>query len=121
QTLKDVGEGKHSFAATLRDAKQPMVIVGAAAAARPDGAAVLALAAGIALAVSRGKDAGWSAFNVLHAAASRVAGLDLGFVPGEGGLDTTAMLAAAGSGRLDVVYLLGADEVDMLRLGKAFV
>jgi NADH-quinone oxidoreductase subunit H len=98
-----------------------MVIVGAAAAARPDGAAVLALAAGIALAASQGKDAGWHTFNILHTAASRAAGLDLGFVPGEGGLDTAAMLAAASAGRLDVVYLLGADEVDMLRLGKAFV
>ena len=39
QTLKDVADGKHSFAATLREAKNPMVIVGAAAAARPDGAA----------------------------------------------------------------------------------
>jgi NADH-quinone oxidoreductase subunit G len=120
-TLKEVADGKHSFAAVLRESKQPMVIAGAAAAARPDGAAVLALAAGIALTASQGKDAGWNAFNVLHTAASRVAGLDLGFVPGEGGLDTAAMLAATGSGRLDVVYLLGADEIDMLRLGKAFV
>jgi NADH-quinone oxidoreductase subunit G len=121
QTLKDVAEAKHSFAATLRDARQPMVIVGAAAAARPDGAAVLATAARIALAASQGKDAGWNAFNVLHTAASRAAGLDLGFVPGEGGLDVAALLAAANAGRLDVVYLLGADEIDMLRLGKAFV
>ncbi len=56
-----------------------------------------------------------------HGAASRVAGLDLGFVPGEGGLDVAAMLAAAGAGQLDVVYLLGADEIDMAALGKAFV
>jgi NADH-quinone oxidoreductase subunit G len=121
QTLKDVADGKHSFAATLRDAKNPMVIVGAATAARPDGAAVLALAARIALATGQGKDAGWNAFNVLHTAASRVAGLDLGFVPGEGGLDVAAMLAAASAGQLDVVYLLGADEIDMAALGKAFV
>jgi hypothetical protein len=31
------------------------------------------------------------------------------------------MLAAAGKGQLDVVYLLGADEIDMSALGKAFV
>jgi NADH-quinone oxidoreductase subunit G len=121
QTLKDVGDGKHSFAATLREAKNPMVIVGAAAVARPDGAAVLALAAGIARSAAQGKDAGWNAFNVLHTAASRVAGLDLGFVPGEGGLDVAAMLAAAGAGQLDVVYLLGADEIDTAALGKTFV
>ena len=87
QTLKEVLDGKHSFAGALRDAKRPMVIVGSGAAARPDGAAVLAAAAKIALLAGDGKDAGWNAFNVLHTAASRVAGLDLGFVPGEQGLD----------------------------------
>ncbi len=121
QTLREVADGKQGFAATLRDAKHPLVIVGAAAAARPDGAAVLATAAKIALAAAHGKDAGWNAFNVLNAAASRVAGLDLGFVPGDGGLDVAGMLAAAGKGQFDVLYLLGADEIDMSALGKAFV
>ena len=51
----------------------------------------------------------------------RVGGLDLGFVPGKGGLDVAGMMVAAGEGRLDVLYLLGADEIDMNRLGKAFV
>ena len=121
QTLRDVAEGKQNFAAALREAKHPLVIVGAAAAARADGAAVLATAARIALAAGQGKEAGWNAFNVLNGAASRVAGLDLGFVPGEGGLDVAAMLAAAGKGQLDALYLLGADEIDMSALGKAFV
>ena len=121
QTLKEVADGKQGFAAVLREAKHPLMIVGAAAAARPDGAAVLATAAKVALAAGHGKDAGWNAFNVLNAAASRAAGLDLGFVPGEGGLDVAGMLAAAGKGQLDVLYLLGADEIDMNALGKAFV
>jgi NADH-quinone oxidoreductase subunit G len=121
QTLKDVADGKHSFAAALREAKHPAVIVGPAAAARADGIAVLAAAARIAAAASQGKDAGWNAFNVLSAAASRVAGLDLLFVPGDGGLDVAGMLAAAGKGQLDVLYLLGADEFDLSSLGKAFV
>src|SRR6185436_16478103 len=34
QTLKEVADGKQGFAGTLRDAKHPLVIVGAAAAAR---------------------------------------------------------------------------------------
>ena len=45
QTLKEVVDGKHSFANVLRDAKRPMVIVGSGAVARADGAAVLAAAA----------------------------------------------------------------------------
>jgi NADH-quinone oxidoreductase subunit G len=121
QTLKDVLDGRQGFSKALREASHPMVIVGAAAAARGDGAAVLAAAARIALDAARGKEAGWNGFNVLSAAASRVGGLDIGFVPGEGGLDVAGMLAAAGKGALDVVYLLGADEIDMTRLGKAFV
>ncbi len=107
------------FAETLRNAKRPMVIAGPAALARPDGQAVLIAAAR--LATSLPASEGWSAFNVLHTAASRVAGLDLGFVPGAGGLDTAGMVQAAGSGELDVLYLLGADEIETGALGKAFV
>jgi NADH-quinone oxidoreductase subunit G len=121
QTLEDVADGRQGFSKVLREAKQPMVIVGAGAAARADGAAVLATAARIALDALKGKEAGWNGFSVLSAAASRVGGLDLGFVPGDGGLDVAGMLAAAAKGALDVVYLLGADEIDMSRLGKAFV
>src|SRR5690606_7834611 len=93
------------------------------ALARADGAAVLALAAELARAtgVLPSEPDGWNGFNVLHAAASRVAGLDLGFLPGEGGRDTAAILDAASSGALDLVFLLGADEIDVERLGKAFV
>ncbi len=43
-------------------------------------------------------------------AASRVGGLDLGFVPGEGGLKAAEMATV---GTLDVVFLLGADEIDV--------
>jgi hypothetical protein len=38
QTLQELVDGKHSFAATLRDATTPMIVVGSAAVARPDGA-----------------------------------------------------------------------------------
>jgi NADH-quinone oxidoreductase subunit G len=51
----------------------------------------------------------WNGFNVLHSAASRVGGLDIGFVPGEGG-KTVAQMAAGG---VDVLFNLGADEVEI--------
>ena len=47
---------------------------------------------------------------MLHDGGRRVGGLDLGFVPGEGGLDAPAMAKA---GALDVLFLLGADEIDL--------
>ena len=122
QTLGELADGKHSFAQTLKSAQRPLVIVGSGVAARADGAALLGLAARIALGALDGKDAsGWNPFNVLHTAASRVAGLDLGFVPGDGGLDVAGQLAAAAKGTLDVLYLLGADEIELPAAGKSFV
>jgi len=42
-------------------------------------------------------------------------------VPGEGGLNARDMVAAASAGRLDVLFLLGADELEMPRTGAGFV
>ena len=66
----------------LKKAEQPLIIVGQGALARPDGAAVLGLAAKLAQAVGA-VTADWNGFAVLHTAAARVGGLDIGFVPGE--------------------------------------
>jgi NADH-quinone oxidoreductase subunit G len=117
-SLKSVISSK--FGEALKTAKAPMVIVGQGALARPDGAAVLRAVAELGLSVGLVRE-GWNGFNVLHTAASRVGGLDLGFLPGAGGLDTTAMIKAAGEGKLDTLFLLGADEIDTKALGKAFV
>jgi NADH-quinone oxidoreductase subunit G len=117
-TLADIASGKHAFAEVLKAASKPMVIVGQGAYARADGLAVLSLAARIALAASTGKDSAWNGFNVLHAVAARVAGLDLGFVPGKGGKDVAGILGPD----MDFVYLLGADECDLSHLNQsAFV
>jgi NADH-quinone oxidoreductase subunit G len=67
------------------------------------------MAAKAALSLGVVKD-GWNGFNILHDEAALPGALDLGFVPGEGGLDTGAMLEA---GALDVLFLLGVDEVDV--------
>jgi NADH-quinone oxidoreductase subunit G len=109
ETLADLAADKHSFAETLKKAEHPLIIIGAAAMARPDGAAVAALAAKAAIELGAVKD-GWDGYSVLHTAASRVGALEIGFVPGEGGLGAAAM---AKSGALDVVFLLGADEIDV--------
>jgi NADH-quinone oxidoreductase subunit G len=109
ETLADVAAGKHSFAETLKTAEHPLIILGAGALARPDGAAVAALAAKAAIELGAVKE-GWNGFCVLHNAASRVGALELGFVPGEGGLNASAM---ATSNALDVLFLLGADEIDV--------
>ncbi|ETR75325.1 NADH dehydrogenase subunit G [Afipia sp. P52-10] len=109
ETLSDLAAGKHSFADVLKNAKNPIVLVGAGVAARADGAAVLATAAKIALDAGAVKD-GWNGFGVLHNAASQVGALDIGFTPAAGGL-TAAQMATAGA--LDALFLLGADETEV--------
>jgi NADH-quinone oxidoreductase subunit G len=122
QTLADIASAKHAVHAALKAAKHPMLIVGPGAYARADGAALTALAAQIARDTGMiGPEGGWNGFNVLHTAAGRVGALDLDFVPAAGGMTTGQILNAAKSGNLDVVYLLGADELTAYDFGKAFV
>jgi NADH-quinone oxidoreductase subunit G len=103
-SLGELASGKHSFADVLKGAKNPIVLVGAGALARHDGAAVLAQAAKIAMDFGAIKD-GWNGFAVLQDTASRVGALDIGFA---GGLSAAQMTTF---GTLDVLFLLGADEI----------
>ena len=120
ETLSAVARGAHPFANAMRAADKPAIIVGMGALARPDGEAVLGTARQLAQAVGAIRQ-DWNGFNVLHTAAARVGGLDLGLVPGPSGRDVAGILDGAASGDVEVVYLLGADEIHQSRFGKAFV
>ena len=120
QTLAELADGKHTFANTLSEAQRPMLVLGQGAIARDDGAAVAATARRLAEAVDMIAD-DWCGFNVLHTAAARVAGLDLGLVPEPGGRDVAGIISGAAAGDIEVVYLLSADEIDTRGLGDAFV
>jgi NADH-quinone oxidoreductase subunit G len=106
--LAEVLAGRHSFAEKLKAADRPLVIVGQGALARADGVAVLAAAAQLAQSVGAVKE-GWNGFSILHTAAARVGALDLGFVPGEGGMTAHQMA----QGGVEVLFNLGADEIDI--------
>jgi len=104
----------------LSKAKRPLIIVGQGALSRGDGAAVLHAVSALAANVGAFKD-DWNGFNVLHTAAARVGGLDLGFLPQAGGKDVAGIIAGAQSGEIKTVILLGADEIDTSKLGSAKV
>jgi NADH-quinone oxidoreductase subunit G len=108
-----LGAGAESLA-TLADTahekfERPIWLIGQGVATRPDGNALLSMAAKAAMTAGAIGD-GWNGFSVLHTAAARVGGLDIGFVPGEKGLTALHMAEA---GALDVLFLLGADEIDV--------
>ncbi len=129
--LEALADGSHAFAAVLKSARRPMLILGAGAVSRPDGAEVLKLAAQIAAdtgmigPAGSPSEGGWNGFNVLHTAASRVAALDLGFLPGKAkgqtGRDVAGIVDGAQKGEIDFIYSLGADEFAADKLGRAFV
>ena len=120
QTLSEILAGKGAAAKALKVASKPAIIVGQGALTREDSAAVLNLAGQIAEKFGAIQD-DFNGFNVLHTAAARVAGLDMGFLPGEGGRDMAGILAGAQAGEIDMVYLLGADEFDTEALRETFV
>ena len=107
--LATILSGKSDFAKAFKEAKNPMIIIGNQALTRPDTLAIMSTACEIAKKYNLIRE-DWNGFNVLHQAASRVGGLDIGFVSDDLKLE-----------EMKVVYLLGADEIDIKLLKKAFV
>ncbi|GHA10528.1 NADH-quinone oxidoreductase [Devosia pacifica] len=112
ETLAELASGTGDFAEIWSKATHPIVIVGESAIAGDAGQDTLAMAAHLAGSPAE-VVSGWNGLAVLHNAAGRVGALDIGFVPQQGGLDTASML----SGGVDVLFLMGADEVDLSQLG----
>ena len=118
--LDALAGGRHPWMEILRGANAPMLVLGQGALARPDGARVLGAARTIVETAGMVRP-DWNGFNVLHRAAARVAGLDLGFLPGADGKDVAGILDGCRSGAIEVLYLLGADELDLAGIGSPFV
>jgi len=118
--LEEIQSGKHDLSNELKNASNPMIIVGSGAITRKDGADIMGILYDI---CKKFKivNKEWNGFNVLHKAASRVGALDLGFTPKRGGKDVAAIEEAALKNDIKFVYLLGADEVNFDSLKKAFV
>jgi len=116
QSLGQLG----AFGDALKGAQRPMIVVGESALARDDGGQVLRAVGKLAASVGVVKE-NWNGWNVLHSAAARVGGLDLGFTPKDGGLDAAGMVKAANDGKLDTLLLLGVDDAPLPARGKTVV
>ena len=118
-SLAELAAGRGAFFETLKNAKRPMIVIGQGALTREDGAQVLRLAGKLAAAAGVVKaEEGWNGFNVLHTAAARVAGLDLGFATGK---TAAEQIMAAFTGHLDTLLLLGVDEIELPRAGATVI
>lgn len=96
--ISSIGSGQHAFARRLKEAKKPMIIVGADLLAQKQGKEVLSSLQAFAHTLTAEK--GTKVFNVLQKNASQVAALDVGYTPGTEALDAA---------KPEVVFLLNAD------------
>ncbi|MBY0462270.1 MAG: NADH-quinone oxidoreductase subunit NuoG [Alphaproteobacteria bacterium] len=119
-SLEGLVDGTHPFAKNLKNAKRPALILGQSVFKHVDMLAVLHNVQAL-LKDYKLIQKDWNGYNVLHNAASRVGGLDIGFVPQKGGFDTSQILTASQKGKIKLLYLLGADEIPMDQLGDTFV
>lgn len=120
QILLDIAAGNHPLIQRLQQAKRPIVILGEDLMSRVDGNDIHQTVAFIAEKYGFIKP-DWNGFNVLHKAASRVGGLDIGFIPSVEGKNTREIMESARKGDISVLYLLGADELNLQGLKNCFV
>jgi NADH-quinone oxidoreductase subunit G len=111
--LKQIADGQHPFCETLKTYKNPTLIIGSGALAREDAEAILYYTKKLGFKFGFIRD-DWNGFNVMQSVASRVGGLDIGFIPEDDGRNTAQMLEPD----MEVLFLLGADEVDLSQLSK---
>jgi NADH-quinone oxidoreductase subunit G len=118
--LNKILSEEHAYSKVLKKAVNPMIIIGQGALSSPDGEEIYNTCRAIADKFDIvHKD--WNGFNVLHMAAGRVGGLDIGFLPGEKGRNTVKILRGAARKEIKLIYLLGADEIPMNVLKDTFV
>ncbi|MEI6282136.1 MAG: NADH-quinone oxidoreductase subunit NuoG [Alphaproteobacteria bacterium] len=104
--VSGLAKSKSEFAKAFKLAQRPLLLIGQGALLD---AGSLAALSGLVKAFNLVRD-GWNGWAVLHTAASRVGGLDMGFVPAAGGKTAADLVKKGGA---SVLVLLGADELDL--------
>lgn len=118
--LEEILNGKHRICEFLTQAKKPMLILGTQVLSHSDGAEIHALAKLIAEKYHFVSE-NWNGFNVLQTAAARVGGMDIGFLPTKDGLNVKQISDQADLGKIKLVYLLNADELNFHKFQNSFV
>jgi NADH-quinone oxidoreductase subunit G len=109
QIISEIASGKHEFAKKLKSAKKPMIVIGEKVFSREDALAIAEEVNNIIIKYNiTSKD--WNGYNLLHNAAGRVGALDVGFTPASKGKDTKAIIADSKNGKIELLFLLSADD-----------
>lgn len=110
-TIEALLSGKNSFIEKLKNAKKPLIIVGQSVFETENDINILKAIAKLALEINAITD-DWCGISILQTEASRVGGLDIGFVTANSNGQELV-------NNSDILFLLGADEIDLSQ-NKAF-
>jgi NADH-quinone oxidoreductase subunit G len=116
-THKTNNKSVDDFANLLSKAVNPMIIVGDGVLSRSDAHGILSILYEIAQKYNVVRS-DWNGFNILHNHASMVGALDLGFIYGASGSGVVDILNKTQNGDVKILYLLGADDIDMNKIGE---
>ena len=118
--VEDLLNEKIDFSKDLKLMKNPCMIIGQGALLGSNGEDFLNLCINLAHKYNFLTD-GWNGFNVLHNAASRPGAMSIDFLPGDLGKSTEEIIKSCNSNDLDVLYLLGADEIKLKNHKNCFI
>lgn len=118
--MSEILEGTHEFSEILKNAKNPMIIIGDGVLPRKDSIAIQTMLHKISEKYNIIRD-DWNGFNILHNHASTVGALELGFTPQNKGKSAQKMIEDANKGIIKILFLMGADELNIEKPEGCFV
>ncbi|MDX1924022.1 MAG: NADH-quinone oxidoreductase subunit NuoG [Rickettsiaceae bacterium] len=110
--ITNLESGSGPLYKVIKNASKPVIIIGDGVYSRSDSLAILSILEQVSAKLGVVKD-GWNGFNILHNHASTVGALDIGFSKSSRSLDAKTMVKNFYKGELDLLILLGSDEIEI--------
>ena len=118
--VEDILIANNNFCNDLSSMKKPLMILGQGALIGKDAQNFQNICIELAYKFNFINN-GWNGFNVLHSAASRAGAMSIGFFPSGKGMITEEIISNYNNNKLDLLYLLGADELNLEKNDDCFV
>ena len=118
--VEDILIENNNFCNDLSSMKKPLMILGQGALIGKDAQNFQNICIELAYKFNFIND-DWNGFNVLHSAASRAGAMSIGFFPSGKGMITEEIISNYSNNKLDLLYLLGADELNLEKNDDCFV
>jgi len=110
----------HSYNKVLEASSKPGFIIGEGVINRKDGYGIIGKIRKIAEKYNAFNEE-WNGLGFLHTSAGTVGALEVGFVPGNKGKNTTEIINSAHKGKIKFVWLLNTDDCDLDAFSNSFI